>query len=372
MRDVKELTRSGGRRLAIHRLSQSSSGRVVLFCHPAPGSGDFDPDPAETAASDVTLLGVDRPGYGRSDAMTAGLWASVSSAADDLAAVAETMAERPVGLVGWSAGGRVALALAARRPELVDRVVVLGTPAPHEEVPWIPAEQAQILESLRSKPAAEVQATLAEQFAAILPADTGQPETLHLLGRSPADDEALHAPGATERLLGMMAGAFTQGATGLASDLAGYCLQPWGFEPEAVNVEALLLYGSADADVGPLHGRWWNEHLPSSQLEEVPGAGHFLILPMWRRVLSFLAQGDAGQRIEEAREEAAAYVIQRQPLEAGDIGDAEERIVEAAEEVQSETDPEQLEELAEEAETARDQIRSELYGRGSERIPDRD
>ena len=76
---------------------------------------------------------------------------------------------------------------------------------------------------------------------------------------------------------------------------------------------------------------------------------------------------DAAERIEDARSEAAAYVVQRQPLEPGDIGAAEERIVDAVERADEEQDPRALERLADQAEAGRDEIRSELYGKGSER-----
>lgn len=78
---------------------------------------------------------------------------------------------------------------------------------------------------------------------------------------------------------------------------------------------------------------------------------------------------EARARIEDARAEAAAYVVQRQPLDPGDeVGEAEERIVEAVDEARGEADAEDLEVLAGEAEAARDDIRRELYGRGS--VPD--
>lgn len=79
-------------------------------------------------------------------------------------------------------------------------------------------------------------------------------------------------------------------------------------------------------------------------------------------------EAKARERIADAREEAAAYVVQRQPLDPGsDVGEAEERVVQAVEEARSETDPEELRDLADEAEEGRDEIRRELYRRGSAR-----
>jgi pimeloyl-ACP methyl ester carboxylesterase len=290
-----------GRRVAVHRTntqtawypareaSEGAGERVVVFCHSAPGAGIFDPDPAVTRARNVRLLSVDRPGYGGSQPVARGEWATVASAADDLAAVLDSLYVERAGVVGWSAGGRVALALAARRPDLVDRVVVLATPAPDVDVPWIAAEQRDVFEQLRGPAPAVVHAELAERLGASVPDDPYAPEAAWLLGAGAADAAVLASHGVRIRLGAMLQAAFLQGAGGLAADIAGYCLQPWGFDPEAVEAETLLLYGSRDPVAGPRHGRWWHEQLPDARLEVVPGAGHLLVVPAWARVLSFLA-----------------------------------------------------------------------------------
>jgi pimeloyl-ACP methyl ester carboxylesterase len=265
--------------------------RLVVLCHSAPGAGPFDPDPAETHARDVTLLTVDRPGYGRSDPVTAGSWATVDAAADDIAAVLDCLDAGRAGVVGWSAGGRVALALAARRPDLVGRVVVVATPAPDEEVPWIDPSQRVELERFRTLAPGDAHAELNARLGALVPEDPFSGDALWLLAAVTSDEPALSNPGVRDRLGEMLRAAFAQGTTGLAADIAGYCLQPWGFEPEAVAAKTLLLYGSHDPLAGPRHGRWWRERLPDAHLEIVPGAGHLLLIPMWSRVLSHLTPG---------------------------------------------------------------------------------
>jgi pimeloyl-ACP methyl ester carboxylesterase len=278
-----------GRRVAIHRTTTGDEeDRVVVLCHSAPGAGMFDPDPAETRARNVALLSVDRPGYGGSSPAAADGWATVASAADDLATVLEGLHLERVGVAGWSAGGRVALALAARHPDLVDRVAVLATPAPDAEVPWIARRPREVLERLRGVPPDQAHAELDKRLGPVLPEDPRSPEALWLLGASSADDAALRADGAQARLGEMLRAAFAQGTRGLAADIAGYCLQPWGFEPEAVQAKTLLLYGSRDPLADPRHGRWWESRLPDATLEVVP-AGHLLVVPMWARVLAHLA-----------------------------------------------------------------------------------
>jgi hypothetical protein len=86
----------------------------------------------------------------------------------------------------------------------------------------------------------------------------------------------------------MLRAAFAQGATGLAADIAGYCLRPWGFEPEEVEAKTLLLYGSRDPMAGPRHAQWWRERLPNARLEFAPDAGHLALIPLWSRALSHL------------------------------------------------------------------------------------
>ncbi len=82
-------------------------------------------------------------------------------------------------------------------------------------------------------------------------------------------------------------------------------------------------------------------------------------------------RADDVRRIEEARDEAAAYVVQQAPVgyegASAGISKHEERLVEAVQASHTETDPEKLDKLAEEAEEQRDEIRRELYGEGTSR-----
>ena len=281
------------RRVAVHLSrtlrSADEDQRLVVFCHSSPGAGRFDPDPALTRARDVTLLSVDRPGYGSSSPATAGKWATVGAAADDIATVLDALPVERVGVVGWSAGGRVALALAARHPDLVDRVVVVATPAPDEEVPWVDPDQRTELERLRQLAPEEVHAALGRSLAPVVPSDPFSDQALWLLAAEGTSDKAaLRSPGVRNRLGEMLRAAFTQGAAGMAADIAGYCLQPWGFEPEAIEAEVLLLYGGRDPLAGPRHARWWQERLPNVRLETDPDAGHLVLISMWSRALAYL------------------------------------------------------------------------------------
>src|SRR5262245_52607453 len=111
MTDVELVPVRDGRRVALRVLADGGADRTVVFCHPAPGAGTLDPDPEATHARGIRLIGIDRPGYGGSDPVADGQWATVASAADDIADALTALAiTGPIGVAGWSAGGRVALA----------------------------------------------------------------------------------------------------------------------------------------------------------------------------------------------------------------------------------------------------------------------
>jgi pimeloyl-ACP methyl ester carboxylesterase len=230
-----------------------------------------------TASRDIMLIGVDRPGYGESDPMPVGQWCTVDRAADDLAAVLRERGDEKVRVAGWSSGGRVALALAARHPGLVDRVAVVATPAPDEHVPWLAPELRAKLARLREGAPEEAYGELG------MPGDGAQ--VMRLLAEGEAD------AGARERLTAMFDAAYAQGSIGLLADAAGTLLRPWGFEPGQVGAKTLLLYGARDRLVATRHGKWWQKQLPDARYEQVPDAGHLLILTMWKRVLAHLALG---------------------------------------------------------------------------------
>ena len=290
LRLVQERVAVGpGRRVAVHRSAPLEGARVVVLCHPAPGAGLFDPEPGETSARDVALICVDRPGYGGSDPMPAGSWSTVCSAVDDLEAALDAFGVDRAGVVGWSAGGRLALALAARRPELVDRVAVVATPAPDDEVSWIPSDVRETLDGLRGLGAEQAHAELEGRFADLAGRGSAPDDALVWLGAGGAELAALAASGARDRLRKLVDAGFAQGAAGLASEVAGHALRPWGFEPGDVRAKTLLLYGSRDVVAPPAHGRWWKRALPDARLETCPGAGHLLLLSMWPRVLSHVA-----------------------------------------------------------------------------------
>jgi pimeloyl-ACP methyl ester carboxylesterase len=221
-----EITSPGGRGVAADVSGPGDGPAVVLF-HSAPGSRRFDPDPAATAAAGVRLVTIDRAGYGRSEPFAGGM-PSIPAYANDAAAVLDQLGIGEAVLAGWSAGGRIAAALAARRPALARALLVIATPAPDEEVPWLPDEQRPAIQTMREDPVAAV-----TQMVGLLEG-TDPASVLATLRAARADADALEDPSFRERVEAMLSEAFIQGTVGLASDIVSFTVAPWGFDLVAI------------------------------------------------------------------------------------------------------------------------------------------
>ena len=280
------IIRPDGRTVAVAETGDPV-GPAVVLAHPAPGSRLLDPDPAATRAAGVRLISVDRPGYGGSTPVADGVRPAIPSHADDIVAALEALGVSDVAAVGWSAGGRVALALAARHPDLVRAAAIVATPAPQEAVPWIPEEHLAMIDQLRGDPG-HATAALAEVFAEM--AAMPPAAAVSMVGGGGADDAALGVdPARRARLEAMLAEAMAQGAVGMAADIVSYTVTPWGFNPAAVGAPAIGFYGADDETVPPAHGEWYAGQVPGADLRVVAGIGHLVALTRWADILAAVA-----------------------------------------------------------------------------------
>lgn len=282
MESMDTITLPDDRTLA-YDVTGPADGAVVVLCHAAPGSRCFDPDPVATAASGVRLVSVDRPGYGGSDPVPDGVLPTIPRWADDTAAVLDSLGVSEAVLVGWSAGGRVAAAVAARRPDLARALFLVAAPAPDDDVPWIPPAYREQIDQLRSDPPAA-----AARLAAMLGPASEQPaDDLASMSAGPADEAALGGDaGLRARVVAMLAEASRQGHVGLAADIVSYTIADWGFDPAAIGAPTTCVYGGADPIVPPPHGEWWARRIPAADLDVVERAGHLVIVDAWPLALA--------------------------------------------------------------------------------------
>lgn len=107
--------------IATHRIEGGS--RRIAFMHGLMGRGRNFTSPAKALADDATSLLIDLPNHGRSD------WTrdfDYVEIADEVAEMlrADFGSEEPIVLLGHSLGGKVAMTLALRHPDLLKALIV--------------------------------------------------------------------------------------------------------------------------------------------------------------------------------------------------------------------------------------------------------
>lgn len=113
---------------------------VTLFClHPGDGSSRTFEHFLPEIAADRSVYAPDLPGLGESDPVP-GASATTQGYAEAAQAVADLAADlrlRQIDVLGFRFGAAVALQLAATKPELVRRLVLIGTPPLEQKLPLI-------------------------------------------------------------------------------------------------------------------------------------------------------------------------------------------------------------------------------------------
>lgn len=103
----------------------AGSGAPLVLLHQSPLSGDqFRAALPLLAEAGFCAVAMDTPGFGQSDRPAAPV--GIAGYADAVPAVIEAMGWQRAHIVGHHTGASIAASLAARRPELVDRLVLNG------------------------------------------------------------------------------------------------------------------------------------------------------------------------------------------------------------------------------------------------------
>ena len=106
--------------MSLHTTDLGDHGSRIVFCHGLFGQGRNWTQVGKALAADHRVTLVDMPHHGRSS------WPEEFDYVDVADRVAELLtADDPVTLVGHSMGGKAAMVLALRHPELVDRLCVV-------------------------------------------------------------------------------------------------------------------------------------------------------------------------------------------------------------------------------------------------------
>jgi pimeloyl-ACP methyl ester carboxylesterase len=237
------------------------AGTPVVYLH---GGGDSrlsrHPDDGIAAGLGIRLLAVDRcgpPVAGR----------TLLGYAGELLALLDELDVGRFGVVGWSAGGPHALAVAAAAPDRVTRVCLVASMPVPDRMHAMPAPVRAAMRLARVSPRLAVPGL--ERWGRTTPPPTGAATT-----------DAAYARGRLE--------SFRSGGSWLARELA-YLGRPWGFALADVEAPVALWWGNQDRVTPPSIARDFARRLPGSELHLLDGT-HQLLFARWREILAAAAQ----------------------------------------------------------------------------------
>lgn len=200
----------------------------------------------------------DLPGYGAAPTVSP---YTANALADALAASISA----PINLIGWSMGGMVALALAARHPDTVARLVLVGTsPAFAARADWPRGMAPEVLAEFARSLVADYRATLSRFLSLQARGGDAAREVIGLLrARMRAQAEPNPA---------VLAAGLELLRTVDLRDQVGQ-----------VRCPTLVVHGAYDTLCAPEAGAWLAEHLPDGRLALHERASHapFLSHPDW-------------------------------------------------------------------------------------------
>lgn len=209
---------------------------------------------------------LDLPGHGRSAAMNCP--ESISGLSDLVAG----SVDQPATWIGWSLGGLVALDAAIRRPQLVERLVLIGATPRFVQAPdWPTAMGAGVFAGFVDDLARDYRATL-NRFLSL---QAGADETGRQLIRQLRGEVFVHGDPSPSAL-----------RNGLAllehTDLRA--------EVPSITAPTLVMHGQHDRLAPPAAGAWLAEHIAHARLVQLEGAGHAPFISHPQQVLAGLQE----------------------------------------------------------------------------------
>jgi len=250
------------------------SGAPFMYFHGLPGSRlDVAGSDSDFAAAGVRVIAPDRPGFGRSSFQRD---RSLLDWPRDMAAVAEELGLEGFPVVGYSSGGKYALACAFALPERVSATGLIGAVGPPDLPRFYeisgPSDRRSMRLAARARPLA-----IAYWHVGRL-TSRHRPEALlarleHEL--SEPDRRVLADERFRESVMVSFREALRPGPRGVVHDFLVQT-RPWGFRLEEVPAPVRIWHGDEDRIVPFEQGRLQAERIPDAELTVFEGEGHLL------------------------------------------------------------------------------------------------
>lgn len=238
--------------MSLHRTELGRTGPPVVFCHGLFGQGRNWTQVAKALSDEHRVTLLDMPNHGRSPWTESFDYVSLA----DL--VAAELGDEPVALVGHSMGGKIAMCVALRHPELVERLAVVDVapvtyPSGREFVGYIETMRSLDLAALGSRAEAE------DALREAVPNPVVRSFLLQNLRRT---DDGWHWQLNLDLL-----GESMDGLTGWPAEQLG----------EASYDGPVLWVGGADSDyITDEHAGEMDRRFPRNRRVMVKGAGHWV------------------------------------------------------------------------------------------------
>ena len=273
MSDHDNVRLRDGRTLAYTEYG-NRGGAPIVYCHGVPSSrveGDLILDNARTAAWGLRIIVPDRPGMGYSDFQPA---RRIVGWADDVADLAAALGLDSFAVVGSSGGAAYALACAARMPDRVRLVGLIGGAAP-ADAPGGHNILLRFMFRLARVAPAVLRGLFRLQLRAIRRGGDRGRERMSSWAPEP-DRTLLQREEIARGFMACFEEACRNGPRGPASDVA-LIARPWGFVLADIKVPVRLWHGERDRNVPVASGRYFAAVLPNCRATFYPEDAHLSV-----------------------------------------------------------------------------------------------
>lgn len=250
-------------------------GRPVLYCHGYPGSR-LEGRLAASAGRRIgmRLVAPDRPGFGESTfkpGRTIGAWV------EDVVQLADRLGLDRFALLGVSGGGPYALSCAARIPDRVSRVALVGGlgPVSREELTkdMRPLNRNVLGLAARAPALARLGVRVAASCIRWFP----RPYVSAMSIGAPAEDRRILGDEAYRNLVvDSTREAVRHGGRGVAWELTLF-VRRWDFDLAAIQAPVRIWQGLDDNIVPVAAAQHLNGLLPNSECRYLPDVGHLVV-----------------------------------------------------------------------------------------------